>query len=121
MVRGPCKEDDYLSEGPWLVISAKTDGANPGFVIEDAKTHKRYVMKFDPAGAGVRATAADVIGSKLYWAFGYNVPCNFVVQLRRVGHPARQRRHQDATVRAQDPATDDDIKKVDAVHGRARL
>ncbi|MEZ0311622.1 MAG: hypothetical protein ACAI38_07600 [Myxococcota bacterium] len=79
LVRGPCAEDDYLSSGPWLAKSGKVDGANPGFVIEDAQTHKRYVLKFDSKTQPERASSGDVIGSKLYWAFGASVPCNFVV------------------------------------------
>ncbi len=79
LVRGPCAEDDYLTGGPWLAKSGKVDGANPGFVIEDANTHKRYVLKFDSTKQPERATTGDVIGSKLYWAFGASVPCNFVV------------------------------------------
>ena len=79
LVRGPCAEDDYLSAGPWLAKSGKVDGANPGFVIEDANTHKKYLLKFDSTVQPERATTGDVIGSKLYWGFGASVPCNFVV------------------------------------------
>ncbi len=79
LVRGPCAESDYLSGGPWIAKSGKVDGANPGFVIEDARTKKKYLLKFDSKKQPERATSGDVIGSKLYWAFGASVPCNFVV------------------------------------------
>jgi hypothetical protein len=113
LVRGPCREDDYLTpEGPWIVTSAKVDGGNPGFVIEDAKTHKHYLLKFDPKGQGVRSTAADVIGSKLYWAFGMSVPCNFIVELDEsmieLGENATKLDQLDRKV----PLTQDDVDEV---------
>ncbi len=80
LVRGPCREDDYLSEGPWLAKSGKRDGAHLGFVIEDGKSHKKYLVKLDSTRQPERGTAADVIVSKLYWAFGANAPCNFIVE-----------------------------------------
>ena len=33
--------------GAWRIVSAKTDGLMPGFVIEDIRKN-RYVVKFDP-------------------------------------------------------------------------
>ena len=53
------------AEGPWLVVSAKTEGITPGFVIEDSEK-RRYFLKFDPVSNPEIATAADVIGSKLF-------------------------------------------------------
>jgi hypothetical protein len=120
LARGPCREDDYLTpEGPWIATSGKVDGANPGIVIEDAKTHKHYVLKFDPSQESIRATAADVIGSKLYWAFGMNVPCNFIVSLDadmiQLGENATKTDKLDHEV----PLTRDDVDKVlaRAAHG----
>jgi hypothetical protein len=60
------------------VSAAKPDGANPGFFIK-APDGTRYLLKFDGPDQPMRATSADVIGSKLYHAFGYHVPCNEVV------------------------------------------
>ncbi|HEX3879775.1 MAG TPA: hypothetical protein VHW24_22485 [Bryobacteraceae bacterium] len=67
---------------PWKVISAKSDGVMPGFHIEDSHGN-RYLLKLDPADYPELSSAADVIGSKIYYALGYNTPENYVVYFRR--------------------------------------
>jgi len=68
--------------GTWRLISAKSNGVTPGFVIEDE--HKnRYVLKFDPPRYPELSSAADVIGSKALYALGYNTPENYIVHFRR--------------------------------------
>ncbi|HTV21450.1 MAG TPA: hypothetical protein VMG12_22335 [Polyangiaceae bacterium] len=84
---GPCDPGagGPASDGPprpWLVTGAKPNGANPGFIIKDA-SGKRHLVKFDGLVQGPRATAADVVVSKLYHAAGYGVPCNRVVFFER--------------------------------------
>ena len=69
-------------KGPWLVTRAKTEGTNPGFFVK-TPNGKIYLLKFDGANKPTRATAADVIGSKIYHAVGYNAPCNDIVYFRR--------------------------------------
>jgi hypothetical protein len=54
----------------------------PGFVIEDERKN-RYVLKFDPPDYPELASAADVIGSKAFYALGYNTPENYIVHFRR--------------------------------------
>ena len=80
VARGSCGETPPLDphRGPWIVVSAKTDGSNPGFVIK-APDGKRYLIKADGALRSQRATAADVVGSKIYHAAGYHTPCNEIV------------------------------------------
>lgn len=68
--------------GTWNLISAKTDGVSPGFVIEDDRKN-RYVVKLDPPRYPELASAADVIGSKALYALGYNTPENYIVHFRR--------------------------------------
>jgi hypothetical protein len=63
--------------GKWRVVSAKTDGVTPGFVIEDARGN-RYLLKLDPPDYPELASAPDVIGSKFYYALGYNTPENYI-------------------------------------------
>jgi hypothetical protein len=77
---GPCAEGARLDgrHGPWRVTGAKPDGANPGFFVT-APDGQRYLLKMDSHYQPERATAADVVGSKLYWAAGYFTPCNEVV------------------------------------------
>jgi hypothetical protein len=68
--------------GKWRMISAKNNGVTPGFVIEDE--HKnRYVLKLDPPQYPELPSAADVIGSKVFYALGYNTPENYIVHFRR--------------------------------------
>jgi hypothetical protein len=63
------------------VTGAKQDGANPGFQIT-AANGVRYLLKFDDANQPERATAADVVGSKFYYAAGFHVPCDRIVFFR---------------------------------------
>jgi hypothetical protein len=75
---GPCAPGSGPPPTPWVVTGAKPNGANPGFIIKDA-SGQRHLVKFDGVVQGPRATSADVIVSKLYYAAGYSVPCNRVV------------------------------------------
>ena len=54
----------------------------PGFVIEDGRKN-RYVLKFDPPLYPELCSAADVIGSKIFYALGYNTPENYIVHFSR--------------------------------------
>ncbi len=65
----------------WTIIAAKPNGAYPGFFIKAGE--ERYLLKFDSPVQPGRATSADVIGSKIYWAVGYNTPCNEIVHFQR--------------------------------------
>lgn len=79
--KGPCGDHPPLRPvGKWKVTGAKPNGANPGFFIE-AEDGTRYLLKFDGVKAPMRATSADVVGSKIYWLAGYYTPCNSVVYL----------------------------------------
>ncbi len=83
VLRGPCDKIIDM-DAVWLAKSGKVDGANPGFVIEDTSDGRRYLLKFDSfQQLPERATAADVIGSKIYWAAGFSTPCNVVVHFKR--------------------------------------
>ena len=68
--------------GAWRIVSAKSDGVMPGFVIEDTRKN-RYVVKFDPPQYPELCSGPDVIGSKIFYALGYNTPENYVVHFRR--------------------------------------
>ncbi len=76
---GACGDAPPLSpDGKWTVTAAKPNGANPGFFIK-AQDGQRYLLKFDGPKQPMRATSADVVGSKIYWLAGFNTPCNMVV------------------------------------------
>lgn len=80
---GGCAEQAPLDpKGPWAVTGAKPNGANPGFIIEDA-TGQRFLLKFDGLLQPERATSADVVGSIVYHAAGYHTPCNRIVFFER--------------------------------------
>ncbi len=68
--------------GPWMVLSGKNEGITPGLSIKDAEG-RRYLLKFDPMSNPEMASAADVIGCKFFYALGYNVPENYIVQFKR--------------------------------------
>jgi hypothetical protein len=60
-------------EGPLVVLSGKSLGMTPGFVMRDEKGD-RYVVKFDPPLYPELATGAELVCSKIMWALGWNVP-----------------------------------------------
>lgn len=82
LVRGPGDQDPPDATGALTVVSAKTEGVTPGFVMEDSKG-RRYNVKFDPASNPEMATAADVIVSRFFYALGYNVPENYLFTFNR--------------------------------------
>ncbi|NLV30604.1 MAG: hypothetical protein GXY47_05550 [Acidobacteria bacterium] len=79
--RGPGGGSPPAMDGPWTVVSAKTEGITPGFVILD-RLGRRYFIKFDPPSNPEMATGADQIASKIFHALGYHVPDNYVVYFR---------------------------------------
>lgn len=80
--RGPGASTPPDPNDTWRVISAKSDGITPGLVIEDLHNN-RYLLKFDPPNYPELASGADVIGSKIFYALGYNTPENYIVHFRR--------------------------------------
>jgi hypothetical protein len=78
VAQGACAAPPANPNETWFVTGAKPNGANPGFLIKTA-SGQRYLLKFDGVVEGPRPTAADVVGSRLYHAAGYFVPCNRIV------------------------------------------
>ena len=78
--RGPCTDAAPDPAGPWTVIGGKPNGANPGFMVKHASGQK-FLFKLDGGVQGERASAADVIGSRVYYAAGYHGPCNRIAYL----------------------------------------
>lgn len=81
LLRGPGDDRPPSTAGKWTIVSAKTEGLTPGFMIEDA-TGERYLLKFDPPTNPEMASAADLLGTRFFWALGYNVPQNYIVSFR---------------------------------------
>ena len=82
LARGPAAANGPDTSTPWAVIGGKSSGITPGFTIRDGRGDV-YFLKFDPVRYPNLATSVDVIGSKFFHAFGYNVPENFIVRFRR--------------------------------------
>jgi hypothetical protein len=79
--RGPGNQTPPAMDGPWTVVSAKTEGITPGFTILD-RHRRRYFVKFDPASNPEIATGADQIALRIFYALGYHVPENYIVYFR---------------------------------------
>jgi hypothetical protein len=77
--RGP--GSDRAPVPPFVVAGAKTQGITPGFRMRDSKG-RLYFVKPDPQSNPEMATAADVIGSKFFYALGYFTPENYIVEMR---------------------------------------
>jgi hypothetical protein len=69
-------------DGKWRIVAAKRAGITPGFIVTDARG-VIYFLKFDPVANPEMSTGADVIGSKFFFALGYNVPENYIVKFDR--------------------------------------
>ncbi len=82
LTRGPSSGNPPSMDGPWDIETAKSEGVTPGFVILDSRG-TRYWLKFDPLTNPEMASAADVIGSKFFYALGYHVPENYLVYFQR--------------------------------------
>ncbi|MFQ5628532.1 MAG: hypothetical protein ACE5I1_07210 [bacterium] len=76
--RGPNAGPAPAMDSTCTIIRAKTEGVTPGFHVRDGRG-VRYVMKFDPMGHSEMATGAELVGTKLFYAAGYNVPQNYLV------------------------------------------
>jgi hypothetical protein len=70
---GPNTGHAPAEEGPLEVLSGKSLGMTPGFVVRDEKGD-RYVVKFDPPLYPELSTGAELVCSKVLWALGWNVP-----------------------------------------------
>lgn len=78
LANGPCIPPVLDGTEPWLVVGAKPDGATPGFVFKDPRG-RRYLAKVDGVSGSPRASLAEVLGSRIYHAAGYRVPCYAIV------------------------------------------
>ena len=78
LVRGPNTVDGPPDRG--VCSEARSGGLTPGFQIIDGRGD-RYVIKFDPVGIPELSSAAEIIGTKLFYAMGYNVPENYIVRV----------------------------------------
>jgi len=78
LVKGPDQGSGPDLSQPVRVVNAKIEGITPGLLIKDAKGD-RYFFKFDSLPNPQMATSSEVVGTKFYHAFGYNVAENYLV------------------------------------------
>jgi hypothetical protein len=65
---------------PLTIVEGKEEGQSPGFVVRDADG-RRFLVKFDPPGHLGMATGAEIVGSLVFHAAGYNVPGAFLIDV----------------------------------------
>jgi hypothetical protein len=78
--RGPERVGSPEPHKPWTIKSTKIGGGAIGFIIVDARGEK-FLLKLENLPEA--ETAADAIASRLFWAFGFNVPEDHVVYVQR--------------------------------------
>jgi hypothetical protein len=80
--RGAGGTNPPSESGQWMIVSAKSEGISPGFVMKDSKGD-RYYVKFDPISNPEMATGAEMIVSRIFYALGYNVPDYYLIHFTR--------------------------------------
>jgi hypothetical protein len=79
IVRGPDRIPSISLDG-WKVSGGKSTGVQPGFRMSDP-AGQVYQIEFDPPSNPEMATAAEVIGTAFYHAFGYNTVDVYLAEL----------------------------------------
>lgn len=82
LVRGANLDPSPIGNLPWTIVSAKSGGTALGFIFEDAKGD-RYLLKFDGRAVPEMETGAHMLGHRILWAAGYNVPQDHLAYIRR--------------------------------------
>ena len=80
VVKGP--DTSSGPTGTWTIVGGKSEGIQPGLTMKDS-TGALYFVKFDPPSNPEMASGAEVISTKLFYAFGYHVPENYIATVRR--------------------------------------
>ena len=82
IVRGPDRVAT-LGVKRWTIVAGKNTGRQAGFRAVDADNPNGpiYQLEFDPAGNPEMATGAEIIGTAIYHALGYNVVDVYLVDL----------------------------------------
>ena len=65
---------------PFRILKGKARGAAIGFEVIDAAGRK-FLLKLDVAGHRGMASAAEVVGGRIFHAAGYNVPGSFALDV----------------------------------------
>ncbi len=81
IVRGPDTVDGP-APGGWVVTGRPEGGITPKFTIRDSRGDI-YIFKLDPVQGPELPSSAEMISTKIFYALGYNVPEDFIVNIRR--------------------------------------
>ena len=82
IMAGPNRKPGPSASGRWTVDQCKLQGVSAGIRIKDSDGDI-YLLKFDPPNFPELSSSADVIGAKIFYAAGYNVPSNSIVVFDR--------------------------------------
>lgn len=82
LVRGPNGGDGPDLARPWTVVRGEWNGVAGTLSIRDARGDV-YGVRFDPRENFGLATGAELIGTRLFHAFGYHVPQTWIVYVPR--------------------------------------
>ena len=82
VVRGPDRHVG-LDADEWIIVEGKDAGRQLGFRAVKAGDPGRtlYQLEFDPRGNPEMATGAEIIGTAIYHAIGYNVVESYLAEL----------------------------------------
>src|SRR4030095_6985514 len=78
LMLGPGGKNPPSDSGSWTIVSAKSEGITPGFVMIDSNGN-RYFVKFDPMHDPEMATGAEMICARMFYALGYHVPDYYLI------------------------------------------
>jgi hypothetical protein len=110
LVRGP-NVGSPPDPSRWVIVREKTSGGHAGITAKDAKGGT-WFLEFDPPANPEAATAAVVMATKFFWAFGYNQVESFLTTF----DPKRMAIHPEATFRRPNgkrtPITRSDINEL---------
>jgi len=82
LVAGPGNSDPPSRDAPWRVLTVKPYGDRTGILIADAD-NTVYLLRFDRKGHRELQTGAAMVSGKFYYAAGYNVLENYLVDFGR--------------------------------------
>ncbi len=96
--------------GSLIAIGGKESaGSTPGFVIKDPQGEV-YLIKFDPPSNPEMTTASEVIGSRILYAAGYNVPENYLTSVKPEQFKVDPKAEIEGKYRVKRPMTETDVK-----------
>lgn len=81
IVRGPDRSAQIVLDG-WVVSGGKSGGIQPGFRMTD-RDGQLYQIEVDPPDNPELASGAEMIGTALYHAIGYNVVDVYIAEIDR--------------------------------------